>query len=95
MTLPLLIPKMVEQGITYIKEDNITVRISVMPVNTIESLRELHIAYFLSWNGVHHEAHGFSESLTSVDIVITVHIQQEWCIWQDCWNSYLWWVGVK
>jgi len=47
MILQLLISQMVKKGITYIKEDNITVRISVMPVNTIKSLRELNIAYFL------------------------------------------------
>jgi len=46
---PIIITENLEKNkLTYIEEDNITVGVSIVPINTVESLRELYIAYFLS-----------------------------------------------
>lgn len=73
------------QVLTYIKEYNIAIWVSIMTINAIESLRKLHITDLLSWSGIHHKAHGFTKSLTVVYIVITINIQYVWSIWDDCW----------
>lgn len=61
---------------TYIKEYDVSVRVSIMTINAIESLRKLHIANFLPRCRIHHETHSFSECLAVVDVVIAVDIQQ-------------------
>jgi hypothetical protein len=58
-----------------IKEDNVPVSISIMPVNTIKPLRELHVAHFLPQQRIHHETHSLFYGLAVVDVVITVQVQ--------------------
>ena len=61
---------------TYIEEDNIAIRVSIVPINPIESLRELNVTDFLSGLRIHHETHCFSKSFAIVDVVITVDVQK-------------------
>lgn len=68
----------------YVKEDNIAVGISIMSINAIKPLWELDITKLLSQLGVHEKAHGFSDGLAIVNVVIAVQIQHEGCI---CENS--------
>lgn len=65
---------------TYIKEDSVSVGISVMPINTIESLRKLDIANFLANLWIHQEAHCLSDSLAVVYVMVTIQVQHEWSI---------------
>jgi hypothetical protein len=65
---------------SYIEKDDIPVSISVMTINPIKSLRELHIANFLSKQRIHHKTHSFLYGLAVVDVVVTVQIQQIWGI---------------
>ena len=60
---------------TYIEKDNVSVSISIVTVNTVKSLRELHITHFLPYQRIHHETHCFPYGLAIVDVVITVQIQ--------------------
>lgn len=64
-------------AVTYIKEDCVSVGISIMPINAIESLGELDITHLLSNLGIHQETHGLPRSFAVVDIVITVQVQHE------------------
>lgn len=65
---------------SYIKKDDIPVGISIMTINPIKSLRELHIANFLSYQRVHHKTHCFLYSLAVINVVITIQVQQIWSI---------------
>jgi hypothetical protein len=60
----------------YIKEYGVAVGVSVMLVNTKKPLRELDIAHPLSNQWIHHETHCLSKSLTIIDVVITIQVQQ-------------------
>jgi hypothetical protein len=62
--------------LTYIKENNIAIGISIVQVNAIKTLWELYIARLLSIGRVHHETHGFLESFTVIEVVITIDIQK-------------------
>lgn len=64
------------RGDAYIKEDYVTVSISIMSINAIKSLWKLHIAYSLPDQRVHHETHCFSQSFAVVDVVITIQVQK-------------------
>lgn len=55
-----------------------------MSINAIKPLWELDITKLLSQLGVHEKAHGFSDGLAIVNVVIAVQIQHEGCI---CENS--------
>lgn len=46
-----------------------------MPIDSIESLRKLNIAYFLASLRIHHETHRFPESLAVIYVVITINIE--------------------
>jgi hypothetical protein len=83
------ISKQAKQPRTYIKKYNISVWVSIMTINPIESLRKLYIANFFSNLRVHHETHGFSKCLAIVDVVITINIQNIRCVWDDCRRPYL------
>lgn len=61
-------------AVTYIKEDCVSVGVSIICINAVESLRELDIADLLPSLGVHQETHGLSRSFAVVDIVITVQV---------------------
>lgn len=74
---------------TYIKEDNVAIGISIMAINAIESLRKLDIAEFLSKLGVHQKTHGFPYGFAIVDVVVTIQIQHKRCIGKHCRNSNL------
>ena len=65
---------------SYIEKDDIPISISIMTVNAIESLWELHITNFLSYQGIHHKTHCFLYSLAVVDVVITIQVQHIWSI---------------
>lgn len=73
----------------YIKEYSVPVGISIMLVNTIKSLWELDIAHPLSYQWIHHETHWLSKSLTIIDVVITIQVQQIRCICQHSRDSDL------
>lgn len=73
-----------EEFEAYVKEDDIAVGISIMSINAIKPLWELDITKLLSQLGVHEKAHGFSDGLAIVNVVIAVQIQHEGCI---CENS--------
>lgn len=60
---------------SYIKKDNIPVSVSIVTINTIKPLRELHIANFLPHQRIHHEAHSFFYGLAIVYVVITIQVQ--------------------
>lgn len=64
-------------SVTYIKEDRVSVGITIIPINAIESLRELDIANLLSYLGVHQETHGLPRSFAVVNVVITIQVQHE------------------
>jgi hypothetical protein len=48
-----------------------------MGINAVEPLRELHIADLAADLRVHEEAHRLPDSLTVVDVVITIQIEHE------------------
>jgi hypothetical protein len=60
---------------SYIKKDNVPVSISIVTINTIKPLRELHIANFLPHQRIHHETHSFFYGLAVIDVVITIQVQ--------------------
>jgi hypothetical protein len=62
--------------LTYIKENNIAIGISIVQVNAIKTLWELYIACLLSIGRVHHETHGFFKSFAVIEVVITIDIQK-------------------
>jgi hypothetical protein len=64
-------------GLTYVKENSVVVGISIVLINTVEPLRELHVTHFLPHSRIHQEAHGFSKSFTVVDVMITIQIEEE------------------
>lgn len=68
--------------VTYIKEDDISVSISIMRINTIESLWKLDVAELLSYVGIHEKTHCFPCSLAVIEIVITIQIEYVRCISQ-------------
>lgn len=68
----------------HIKENSVSVCISIIFVNTIKSLWKLNIADSLSNQWIHHETHRLSESLTVIDVVITIQVQK---VWRICENS--------
>ena len=74
---------------TYIKEDCVSVGVSIILINAIESLRELDIANLLSYLGVHQETHGLPCSFAVVDVVITVQVQHERSIGKHSRNANL------
>lgn len=63
-------------GDTYIEEHDISIRIPIVTIDPIESLRELHVADFLPRCGVHHETHGFTDCFAVVDVMITINIEK-------------------
>ena len=65
---------------SYIKEDDILVSISIMTINGVESLWELHVANFLSYQRIHHKTHCFLDCLAVVHIVITIQVQHIWSV---------------
>lgn len=73
----------------YIKEYGVAVGVSVMLVNTIKPLRELDIAHPFSKQRIHHETHRLPKSLTIIDIVITIQVQQISSICQHSRDSNL------
>lgn len=75
--------------LTYIEEDGVSIGISVVPVNAIKSLRELHITDLLPNLWIHQEAHGFSHSLAVVNVVITIQVEHEGRIGQNTRNANL------
>jgi hypothetical protein len=60
---------------TYIKENRITIGISIVPINTIKSLWKLNIANIFSKVGIHHKTHSFSQGFAVVYVMITIKIQ--------------------
>ncbi len=74
---------------SYIKEDSVMIGISIIPINTIKSLGELHIAYTLANQWIHHETHCLTDSLAVVDVMVAIQIEQEWCICQHSRHTYL------
>jgi len=60
---------------TYIKENSITVGISIILINTVKPLWELDIANIFSKVWIHHKAHSFPQRFTIVYVVITIKIQ--------------------
>ena len=74
---------------TYIKENYIAVGISITAVNSIKSLRKLHIAYISTNLWVHEETHSLTNSLAIVHIVITVKVKDVWSICKDSRHPYL------
>lgn len=73
----------------YIKEDDVTIGISIVTINAVKPLWELDIAKLLTQLRIHQETHGFSDCLAIVDVVITIKIQNEGCICKDCRHSNL------
>lgn len=73
----------------YIKEDDVTIGISIVTINAVKPLWELDIAKLLTQVRIHQETHGFSDCLAIVDVVITIKIQNEGCICKDCRHSNL------
>ncbi|CAA7396907.1 unnamed protein product [Spirodela intermedia] len=61
--------------ITHIEEHDVAIRVSVVQVNPLESLRKLDVADFAPRNRIHHETHGFPERLAVIDIVVAVDVQ--------------------
>lgn len=79
-----------EQGSeTHIKEDNIPVGVSIVQVNTVKTLWELDIAALLSISRVHHETHGFFNSLAVVEVMITIDVQKKCSIGKNSRNTDL------
>lgn len=74
---------------TYIKEDCVSVGVTIIPINAIESLRELDIANLLSYLGVHQETHGLPCSFAVVNVVITIQVQHERSIGKHCRDTNL------
>ena len=74
---------------TYIKEDCVSVSISVMSVYSIKPLRELNITDFFPVLRIHQEAHGFPDSLAIVYVVITVQVQHERSIGKNTSHAHL------
>ena len=73
----------------HIEEDNIPVGISIVQINTIETLWELDIAALLSISRVHQETHGFFNSLAVVEVMITVNVQKICSIGKNSRNTDL------
>lgn len=67
--------KMMGAHQTYVKKHGVSVGITIVLVNSIESLRELYVADGPSKIWVHEEAHGLPQGLAIVNVVITVEIQ--------------------
>ena len=73
----------------HIKENSVSIGISIISVNTIKPLWELNIADSLSKQWIHHETHRLPKSLTVIDVVITIQVQQIRCICEHSRNSDL------
>jgi hypothetical protein len=67
-------------GKSYIEEDHVPVGVSIMTINPIKPLRELHITNLLSNQRVHHKTHCFLYSLAIVDVMITIQVEHVWSI---------------
>lgn len=63
--------------LAYIKEHGVSVGISVVSINAVESLGKLDVAELLSELRVHEKTHGFSHGLAVVDVVVAIEIQHE------------------
>lgn len=74
---------------TYVEKDGVSIGISVVSVNAIKSLRELHITDLLPNLWIHQEAHGFSHSLAVVNVVITIQVEHEGRIGENTGNTNL------
>lgn len=74
---------------TYIKEDDVSVGVSIIVIDTIESLRELNIAKLFPELRIHQEAHRFPNGSTVIDVMITIQVQHKWCICEHCRYSNL------
>jgi hypothetical protein len=68
----------------YIKENSVSVGVSIMCINAIKSLRKLHVANFLSNLGVHQETHSLSNGLAIIYIMVTIQVQHERSIGKHC-----------
>lgn len=74
--------------VSYIKEDCVSVGVTIVPVNTIESLRKLNVADLLSNLRIHQKAHCFPHGLAVIHVVITVQVQHEWSICEyTCYSN--------
>lgn len=65
---------------TYIKEDCVSIGISIIPINAIEPLRELNIADLFPSLWVHQETHCLSHGLAVIYVMVTIQVQHEWSI---------------
>lgn len=64
----------------YIKEDCVSVRISIVPIDAVESLRKLDETHSFANLRVHQETHGLSDGLAVVDVVVTIQVEHKWGI---------------
>ena len=76
-------------GLAHVEEDDVPVGVSIVEIDSVESLRELHVAYSLPNERIHHEAHGFSERLAVVDVVVAIEVQHVRSIGQHRRHSHL------
>lgn len=70
--------------VAYIKEDDVPIGIAIIGINPVKPLGELYIAEFLAQLRIHEKTHGFPNGLAVVDVVITVKIQHEGRICENC-----------
>lgn len=74
---------------TYIEEDDVSVGVSIITINSIESLRELNITELFPELWIHQKAHRFSNGSTVVDVMITIQVEHKWSICEHCRDSNL------
>lgn len=67
---------------TYVEEDGVPIGISIVLIDSVESLGELNIADFPPNLRIHQEAHRLPYSLAVVDVVIAIQVEHEWSICQ-------------
>lgn len=70
--------------VAYIKEDDVPIGIAIIGINPVKPLGELYIAEFLAQLRIHEKTHGLPYGLAVVDVVITVKIQHEGRICENC-----------
>lgn len=68
---------MVLSRVTHIEEDGVSIGVSVVLVDAVESLWELNVANPLPDLRVHQEAHGLSCGPAVVYVMVTVQVQHE------------------
>ena len=73
----------------YVEEDGVPVSVSVVRVDAVEPLRELHVADLPADLRVHEEAHGLPDGLAVVDVVVTVQVEHEGRVGQHGGDSDL------